>query len=103
MKHGPMLRFMDVSVICNPRFQRFVLDLAEEKAIPVQASVREGGGNNAAVIQQKMKGAPAVVMGIPVRYIHTPNCLTAAADYEAAVELAVETVKALNAEIIRGF
>lgn len=103
MKHGPMLRFMDVSVICNPRFQRFVLDLAEEKAIPVQASVREGGGNNAAVIQQKMKGAPAVVMGIPVRYIHTPNCLTAAADYEAAVDLAVETVKALNAEIIRGF
>lgn len=103
LKRGPMLRFMDVSVICNPRFQRFVLDLAEEKHLPVQASVREGGGNNAAVIQQKMKGAPSVVLGIPVRYIHTPDCLTSGADYDAAVALAVETVRALNEEIIRGF
>lgn len=103
LKHGPMLRFMDVSVICNPRFQRFVLELAETKGIPAQASVREGGGNNAAVIQRSLKGAPSVVMGIPVRYIHTPHCLTSGADYDAAADLAVETVKALNAEIIRGF
>ena len=103
LKQGPMLRFMDVSVICNPRFQRFVLDLAEEKGIPAQASVREGGGNNAAIIQTKKKGAPAVVMGIPVRYIHTPRGLCAGEDYAAAVDLAVETVKALNEAIIKGF
>ena len=103
MKQGPMLRFMDVSVICNPRFQRFVLDLAEEKGLPAQAAVREGGGNNAALIQQKMKGAPSVVMGVPVRYIHTPVSMTAGVDYATAVDLAVETVKALNEEIIKGF
>ena len=103
MKQGPMLRFMDVSVICNPRFQRFVLDLAEEKGLPAQAAVREGGGNNAAMIQQKMKGAPSVVLGVPVRYIHTPAGMAAGVDYAAAVNLAVETVKALNEEIIKGF
>lgn len=103
LKQGPMLRFMDVSVICNPRFQRFVLDLAEEKGIPAQASVREGGGNNAAVIQEKMKGAPSVVMGVPVRYIHTPGGICAGEDYAAAVDLAVETVKNLNESIIKGF
>lgn len=103
LKHGPMLRFMDISVICNPRFQRFVLDLAEEKGIPAQAAVREGGGNNAAMIQKKMKGAPAVVLGVPVRYIHTPSGICAGEDYAAAVDLAVETVKALSEEIIKSF
>lgn len=103
MGQGPMLRFMDVSVICNPRFQRMVLDLAEEKAIPAQASVREGGGNNAAMIQRKMKGAPSVVLGIPVRYIHSPGCLTSARDYEAAVELAMATLRKLDEATIRSF
>lgn len=103
LKGGPMLRFMDVSVICNPRFQRFVLDLAGEKALPVQASVREGGGNDAAVIQSLLAGAPSVVMGVPVRYIHGPACLTSGFDYEATVQLAVETVKSLNESILKSF
>ncbi|MBP3729623.1 MAG: M42 family peptidase [Lachnospiraceae bacterium] len=103
LNHGPMLRFMDVSVICNPRFQRFALDLAERKGLPVQASVREGGGNNAAVIQQKMKGSPSIVVGIPVRYIHTPSGIAKGSDYEAAIQLAVETVKNLTPEIIQSF
>ena len=30
-------------------------------------------------------GAPAIVLGVPVRYIHTPACIAAAADYEATV------------------
>ena len=80
---------MDVSVICNPRFQRFTLDLAEKAGIPAQASVREGGGNNAAVIQSLLGGAPSVVMGVPVRYIHCPNCITSYQDYEHAVRLSV--------------
>ena len=43
MKKGPMLRYMDKSVICNPRFQRFALDTAEKNGLMAQASVREGG------------------------------------------------------------
>lgn len=103
MKKGPMFRFMDISTICNPRFQRYVLDLAEEKSIPVQASVREGGGNNASVINTALMGVPAVVAGIPVRYIHSSNCLTALHDFEATVELVVELVKNLTPEQIAAF
>lgn len=100
---GPMLRFMDTSVILNPRFQRFVLNLAEEKGIPAQASVREGGGNDAAVIQTALDGTPAVVAGVPVRYIHSMNGIASFDDFEASVLLAVETAAALNSDIIRGF
>lgn len=103
LKHGPMIRFMDNSVISNPRFVRFALDLAEKKGIPAQAAVREGGGNDAAVIQSQLNGAPAIVLGVPVRYIHTPACIAAAADYEATVELALALIRALNESVIKAF
>ena len=103
LKKGPMFRFMDVSAICNPRFQRFALDLAAEKNIPVQSSVREGGGNNAAVINTALLGAPAIVAGVPVRYIHTPNCMSSRFDFEAAVDMVVALLEALTPETIAGF
>ena len=103
LKHGPMLRFMDNSVICNPRFQRYVLSLAENLNLPAQASVREGGSNNAAVIQSLQLGAPSIVLGIPVRYIHSPNCIASYFDLDAAVRMAAAAIKSLTADIIRSF
>ena len=103
LKKGPMLRFMDCSVICSPRYQRYVLDLAEEKHLAVQASVREGGGNNGAIINTAMDGIPAIVMGVPVRYIHSPNGITSYYDFEATVQLAVEVVRSMSEEVIRSF
>ena len=103
LKKGPMLRYMDTSVICSPRFQRFALDTAEAGALMVQASVREGGGNNAAVIQAQLIGAPSIVMGVPVRYIHGPSCITSFTDYAATVRLAVSIAEKLNRSVIASF
>ena len=103
IKKGPMLRFMDRTVICNPRFQRYALDLAEKLGIPVQASVREGGGNNGAKICLSEKGTPVIVVAIPVRYIHSHNCIATYHDFNAAVELAVAITKALDEETIAKF
>ncbi len=102
-KKGPMLRYMDKSIICTPRYQRYALDLAEKKGLPVQASVREGGGNNGAIIHTSMDGIPAIVVGVPVRYIHTVHGITSVYDFEATVNLAVELVKSMTAEIIKSF
>lgn len=103
LKKGPMFRFMDVSLVCNPRFQRYVLDLAGEKGIPVQASVREGGGNNAAAVQTEHLGAPAVVAGVPVRYVHSANCITSLTDFEATVQITMAILENLTAELIAKF
>ena len=103
LREGPMIRFMDVSVISNPRFVRFALDLAEQKGIPAQAAVREGGGNDAAIIQSQLLGAPAIVLGVPVRYIHTPAGIAAEQDYEATVELALALIRTLNESVIKAF
>ncbi len=103
IKRGPMLRFMDRTVICNPRFQRYALDLAEKLNIPVQASVREGGGNNGAKICLSDKGTPVIVVAIPVRYIHSHNCIATYHDFEAAVELTCAIIRNLDKETIDRF
>lgn len=103
LRKGPMLRHFDCSMITNPRFQRFALDLGEELGIPVQESVRSGGGTNGKYIHASRHGVPTIVIGIPVRYIHSHHGICTLEDYENAVKLAVEIVKRLNKETIRSF
>jgi hypothetical protein len=100
LKKGPMFRHIDVSALCAPRYQRWALDLAEKKGIPVQESVRQGGGNNAASIQTALVGAPSIVCGIPVRYCHTPNCISSYYDFEAAVQMVMALMENITPEMI---
>lgn len=99
LNKGPMLRHMDVSMITNPRFQKFALDIAHKYQIPVQESVRSGGGTNGAMVNTYY-GIPSIVIGIPVRYIHSSNCWTSYQDYHNAVQLAVQIAKEFTAETL---
>ncbi len=103
MKKGPMLRHFDRSMITNPRFMRYTLDMCEEKQIPVQESVRSGGGTNAKYIHMSRYGVPTIVIGVPVRYIHSHHGICAYEDYLNSVKLAVELVKQLNSDVINQF
>ena len=96
---GPMLRHMDVSMITNWRFQKLALDLAHEKGIPVQESVRSGGGTNGAMVN-KVYGVPAIVIAVPVRYIHSSYCYCRLDDFENAVQLAVELCRNLDSATV---
>jgi putative aminopeptidase FrvX len=103
IRRGPMLRHFDVSMITNPRFQRFVLDVAAEFDIPVQEAVRSGGGTNGGAIHLAENGIPTVVIGIPVRYVHSHHGFVAYEDYLNAVHLAKKVIEKLNGDIIAGF
>ena len=100
LKKGPMLRHIDVSAICAPRYQRWALDLAKAKGIPVQEAVREGGGNNSSVFQTALEGAPSIVAGVPVRYAHSCNCMTTYFDFEATVQLVCAMLESITPEMI---
>ena len=100
---GPMLRHIDGGMITNPRFLRFALNVAQEKNIPVQESVRTKGSTNGAVVSVSNDGIPTIVIACPVRYAHSHNSITSISDYENAVALAVEVIKALNSDIIGNF
>ena len=103
LKCGPMFRYMDVSVICSPRFQRWVLETAKKHGIKAQASVREGGGNNGAVINLSNGGVPVVVAGVPVRYIHAMSSITSYEDFENTAELVSILAKELTPDILEAF
>ena len=100
---GPMLRHIDARMITNPRFQRWALDLAVELKIPVQEAVRTGGATNGAPIHLSNQGVPCIVIGFPVRYIHSHYGIASLADFENGVTLAAEIIKRLDAERIRQF
>lgn len=103
LKKGPMLRFIDRRMVTHPRFQRYALDLGEKLGIPVQVSVRSGGATDGAPIHLSGQGVPCIVIGVPVRYIHTHAGIAAYADFDAAVQLATEVVKSLNQSVIAAF
>ena len=100
---GPMLRHMDARMITNPRYQRWALDLAEALGLPVQEAVRSGGSTNGAPIHLSGLGVPCVVIGFPVRYIHSHYGFACLEDFKAGVRLAAEMIRRLDADIIAGF
>ena len=102
LKKGPMLRDMDSSFIANPRFERFVINLAEKLNIPHTHSVRSGGGVNGAVFVSQ-QGVPTIVVGIPVRYEHTAYNWANLDDFQNSVKLVTHLLKKLDLNIIRGF
>lgn len=99
MGKGPMLRNYDCSMITNPEFQNYAVNIAQQNNIPIQLSVRQGGGTNGSVINT-VKGAPTIVIGIPVRYAHTHHCFVNLEDYNHAKELALQIIKSLTNEKI---
>ena len=103
IRKGPMLRFIDKRMITHPRFQRFALDLGEKLGIPVQSGVRSGGSTNGAPIHLSNLGVPCIVIGVPVRYIHTQYGFASRADLENAARLAAAVLRELNADVIAGF
>ena len=103
IKRGPMLRHIDARMITNPRFQRFALDLGAKQNIPVQEAVRSGGSTDGAPIHLADRGVPVIVIGLPVRYIHTHYGIASFADCENASKLAQSVICSLNADQIHSF
>ena len=103
LKHGPMLRHIDQGMVTHPRFIRFALDLAKELHIPVQEAVRTGGKTNGSYIHLSNLGVPTIVIGHPVRYVHSHNSIASLSDYKKGVRLTVEIIKAMNSKIFAGF
>ncbi|WP_459129883.1 M42 family metallopeptidase [Guggenheimella bovis] len=99
LRSGPMLRHIDVRMITHPRFQRFALETAKELGIPVQAAVRTGGGTNGHFVHKEHGGVPTIVVGIPVRYAHTPRGFSSKTDYDHAVKLVVELLKKMDEKV----
>ena len=48
-------------------------------------------------------GVPCIVVGLPVRYIHSHYSIASLGDFQDGVRLAAEIIRRLDANIIGGF
>ena len=54
-------------------------------------------------IRYSETGIPVLVLGIPTRYIHTHYSYASIDDLKSAISLAIEVIKELNYDVIKGF
>lgn len=94
---GVQIRVLDPTAIMNRRLVHFVADTAKAGGIPHQIAVRKSGGTDARSFQVYADGVPAIVLGVPARYIHSHNSIIDINDYLSAVKLAVAVVRKLDA------
>lgn len=101
---GVHLRAYDPTMLVPRGLKDFVVNLAEENDIPVQVTVRRGGGTDAGRVHLAHNGVPSIVVGVPVRYAHSHHGVISLDDYDLTIELikhiALSLDKATLAEIL---
>jgi len=97
---GPQLRFFDPTAVANRRLARFVEDVARDCGVTLQIAVRRTGGTDAQSVHVRGSGVPAVVLGVPARYIHSHTAILRWDDYAAARRLVLELVRRLDAAAV---
>ncbi|NHJ85321.1 MAG: M42 family metallopeptidase [Asgard group archaeon] len=103
MSKGPSILAADGSMLPNPQFKHFVMDVAKEMGIDLQTSILFGGGTDAGIIHQTGAGCPSIVLGIPTRHIHSHYGILDLADVEKCIILIVEVIKRLDQKTIDSF
>jgi endoglucanase len=98
---GPVILLYDGSMIPHTGLRNLVIDVAAAENIPLQFDKMPGGGTDAGKMHVFGAGVPSLVVGIPVRYIHTHASILHRDDFEQAVQLMVAVIKRLDAETVQ--
>lgn len=100
--HGPSLLIYDGSLIPNLRLRDLVIETAHSESIPLQFNAMAGGGTDAGRMHITGGGTPAVVLGVPSRYIHSHTAIIHRDDYDQLVKLLIAVIKRLDATTVAG-
>lgn len=92
---GFLLRIMDPGMLLSKSMREFLLDTAETHHIPYQYFVSKGN-TDASAVHTMLSGIPSAVIGVAGRYIHTHQTMFSIRDYEAAREMLVQVIRALD-------
>jgi putative aminopeptidase FrvX len=98
---GPCILLYDAVMIPNLKLRDLVISVAEKKKIPFHLTYMERGGTDGGRVHMSRIGVPSIVIGPPVRYIHSHNSILNRADYDNTVKLVVELVKALDQRTVK--
>ncbi|MGI6208768.1 MAG: M42 family metallopeptidase [Anaerolineae bacterium] len=90
---GAAIKVRDGGMLAHPGVKDLLVQRAEEKGIPYQLEVLEGGTTDARVMQTTRAGVPTGAVSVPCRYIHTPSEMIDERDAEACVNLLLAFVE----------
>lgn len=92
---GALVRIVDPGMIMMPNLKEKILSIAKEYGITHQIYVSQGN-TDASVVQYSGIGVPTIVIGLPVRYLHTTLACMEVSDYKSAYELAIRVCELLE-------
>jgi endoglucanase len=101
MGAGAEVFIYDAGMIPNIKLRDLVIKTAEEKKIPYHLSYLERGGTDGARIHISRSGVPSIVIGLPVRYIHSHNSILNRDDYNNTIKLIYEVVRKLDKKTVK--
>ncbi len=100
---GPAILIYDARMIPNLQLRDLVVATAEEKKIPFHLTSMAGGATDGGPIHLSRLGVPSIVIGPPVRYIHSHNGILNRNDYDNTVKLVFELIKKLDKKKVATF
>jgi endoglucanase len=98
---GPAMLLYEARMIPNQRFREFILETAKSLEIPLQLSYIEGGSTDGGPVHLHSLGVPTAVITVPARHIHSHSSIIHRDDYDRAVQLIVELVRRLDANVVK--
>jgi len=84
---GPVIPFMDGGTIYDRELYNTLTTLADKNGIPWQTKTVIAGSTDGAVIQRSRVGVKTAAIAAPIRNLHSPSCVGAVSDMEAALNL----------------
>lgn len=83
----------------HPRLTKRLMDTAKRMDMNYQVEAELGGGTDAWAIQVSREGVPTALLGVPLRYMHSPVETVNVKDVERIGRLMAHTIADLNDEI----
>ncbi|MBN1327201.1 MAG: M42 family metallopeptidase [Candidatus Cloacimonetes bacterium] len=87
MGKGCHIRLFDPTLLVHKGLKKIILDTADKYQIRYQPAVRKGGGTDGMQLYTAAFGIPTIVLGVPVRYAHSHNCMVSLDDYQELIKL----------------
>ncbi len=102
MGEGVSITTWDASMVPNQGLKELCMDVCEKKGIPFQLS-HSKGGTDGGVVHLSGIGVPSIVLGVPVRHIHSHVGVMDLDDIDCSMKLLLELSKVLDRKTVDGF
>jgi putative aminopeptidase FrvX len=97
---GPQIMIFDRTLIGHPNLRAHLKKIATQNNIPYQEPFIKQGGTDAGNMHLNGKGAPAVSLNVPTRYMHSHYSIIHEDDFEHTVLLLVNFINHFNESIL---